>query len=74
MLRRLALHAWRELWDPASERVFYFNIITGVRQLEMPDALKNDVGGAGAGEFGCELGRRWGAGSPNPSVKYPARL
>lgn len=44
--------AWRELWDPATERVFYFNIITGVRQLEMPDALKNDVGGGAEGEGG----------------------
>lgn len=47
--------AWKELWDPKSEQVFYFNRITGTRQLEMPEALCTDVeqkegedGGGGA--------------------------
>lgn len=31
--------AWRELWDPAGQRVFYFNRITSVRQLERPDCF-----------------------------------
>lgn len=35
--------AWRELWDPQTERVFYFNTITGTRQLETPEALDTDI-------------------------------
>eukprot|EP00606_Chrysophyceae_sp_TOSAG23-5_P001546 GSChrysophyteH2.ASY1.ANO1.862.1 assembled CDS len=35
--------AWRELWDPKTERVFYFNTITGTRQLEIPEALDTDI-------------------------------
>ena len=35
--------AWRELWDPKTEQVFYFNTITSTRQLEKPAALETDV-------------------------------
>ena len=35
--------AWRELWDPKTEQVFYFNTITGTRQLERPEALETDI-------------------------------
>jgi len=35
--------AWRELWDPKTEQVFYFNTITGTRQLNKPEALETDV-------------------------------
>jgi hypothetical protein len=48
--------AWREMWDPRSERVFWFNIITGIRVLEMPDALKNDISSYAEGEDGVEEG------------------
>jgi hypothetical protein len=35
--------AWRELWDPKAERLFYFNTITGTRQLDVPEALRTDI-------------------------------
>eukprot|EP00605_Chrysophyceae_sp_TOSAG23-4_P001172 GSChrysophyteH1.ASY1.ANO1.1280.1 assembled CDS len=35
--------AWRELWDPKTENTFYFNTITGTRQLELPEALQTDI-------------------------------
>lgn len=31
--------AWRTCWDPRTEQPFYFNTITGTRQLNMPEAL-----------------------------------
>jgi hypothetical protein len=37
--------AWRELWDPKTEMTFYFNTITGTRQLQIPDALQADIDG-----------------------------
>jgi hypothetical protein len=31
--------AWSEFWDPKTERVFYFNSILAMRQLEVPPVL-----------------------------------
>lgn len=31
--------AWTECWDPKTEQYFYFNKITGTRQLEKPECL-----------------------------------
>jgi hypothetical protein len=35
--------AWTERWDPNSQRYFYFNRITGTRQLEKPECLLEAV-------------------------------
>jgi hypothetical protein len=32
--------AWTECWDPQSEQYFFFNNITGTRQLERPMVLR----------------------------------
>lgn len=32
--------AWRELWDPKTEQIFYFNQLTGTRQLNVPLVLQ----------------------------------
>jgi hypothetical protein len=40
--RRVALacrDAWIERWDPKTEQYFYFNRITGTRQLQVPEIL-----------------------------------
>ncbi len=37
--------AWKELWDPQAEQAFYFNRITGTRQLEVPECFNADVEG-----------------------------
>jgi Fibronectin type III domain len=36
----LCREAWTECWDPQLEQYFYYNLITGTRQLEKPIALK----------------------------------
>jgi len=42
--------AWRELWDPKTEQNFYFNQLTGTRQLDVPDILREDnVSSSGGG-------------------------
>lgn len=33
--------AWSECWDPNTEQYFYFNSLTGTRQLACPDVLSN---------------------------------
>lgn len=35
--------AWRELWDPKTEQNFYFNQLTGSRQLDIPAVLREDI-------------------------------
>jgi len=32
--------AWNECWDPKTQKYFYFNRITGTRQLDCPEILK----------------------------------
>ena len=54
--------AWRELWDPKTEQVFYFNTITGTRQLEIPEALQTDVSGNDTDEVKSYKGSSEGRG------------
>jgi len=44
--------AWRELWDPAGQQIFYFNRITAIRQLERPPCLGPDPSTQEGGEDG----------------------
>ncbi|RYH27280.1 hypothetical protein EON65_13580 [archaeon] len=37
--------AWCEFWDPRTEQAFYFNSIIAIRQLEIPEVLRNVAGG-----------------------------
>jgi hypothetical protein len=32
--------AWRQYWDPDTNQMFYFNVLTGFRQIAVPDALQ----------------------------------
>jgi hypothetical protein len=34
--------AWKEFWDPKTEKPFYFNTILAIRQLEKPEVLNHE--------------------------------
>lgn len=53
--------AWRVLYDPKTQQNFYFNQLTGTRQLAMPDILKEDP---------IELDTKNKAKEINPEIEF----